>query len=75
MNERIEQILKQATEDIMGVNVVNQHKFAELIIRESARVSRRYADDGVYSDHYDDCGLDCLPGDMEQHTLEHFGLK
>lgn len=36
MNERIQQILKQATEDILGVKVVNHNKFAELIIQQCA---------------------------------------
>lgn len=39
MHPRIEQLLKQATENIMGVDVVNQNQFAELLIRECAYVA------------------------------------
>lgn len=39
MHPRIEQLLKQATENIMGVDVVNQNQFAELLIRECAYIA------------------------------------
>jgi hypothetical protein len=34
MNDRFKELLKTSTNDIMGVKVVDQKKFAELIIRE-----------------------------------------
>ena len=36
MNQRTQELLKQATEDILGVPVVNHKKFAELIVKECA---------------------------------------
>jgi hypothetical protein len=34
MNERILELLKQATYDVLGVNQVDQQLFAELIVEE-----------------------------------------
>jgi len=34
MNPRIQELAQQATEDILGVKIVNQQHFAELIIAE-----------------------------------------
>lgn len=34
MNTIIEQLAQDATEDILGVKILNRNKFAELIIRE-----------------------------------------
>ena len=33
MNERIEQLMNQSTEDILGVKIVDHKKFAELIVK------------------------------------------
>lgn len=38
MNANIQKILNQATEDILGVNVVNQELFARLLIEECATI-------------------------------------
>ena len=59
MNERVEQISKQATDDILGVKVVNQKEFAELLVRECIEVLSE--DDGAT--HH------------EQLLLNHFGVK
>ena len=34
MNQRIQELLQQATDDIMGMPIVDQKKFAELIVAE-----------------------------------------
>ena len=34
MNDRIKQLLEQSTEHIMGVPVVNQKRFADMIVKE-----------------------------------------
>lgn len=39
MNKRYQEILSKATEDIMGVKVVNQEQFAELLVRECAYIA------------------------------------
>ena len=37
MNERIRKLAELATEDILGVKILNKEKFADLIIRESVQ--------------------------------------
>lgn len=39
MNTRYQEILAKATEDIMGVKVVNQERFAELLVRECSYIA------------------------------------
>ena len=39
MNTRIEELLNLATEDILGVPLVNQEKFAELIIKDAIAIA------------------------------------
>jgi hypothetical protein len=34
MNSRVQELAQQATEDILGVKVLNQQHFAELIVAE-----------------------------------------
>ena len=36
MNKRLDELAKQATEDILGVKILNKNRFAELIVRECA---------------------------------------
>jgi hypothetical protein len=36
MNERIQQLLKESTYDVLGVKQIDQKKFAELLIEECA---------------------------------------
>ena len=43
MNPRIQELAQQATEDILGVKVLNQQHFAELIVQECARVLEQQA--------------------------------
>jgi hypothetical protein len=38
MNEHIQKILNKATEDILGVPVVNQEMFSRLLIEECAKI-------------------------------------
>jgi len=39
MNERVKDLLKQSTYEILGVPQVDQKQFAELIIKECARIA------------------------------------
>lgn len=41
MNVVIKKLKKQATEDIMGVPVLNAELFAELIVQECAEIARQ----------------------------------
>ena len=41
MNEIINKLKKQATEDILGVPILNAELFAESIIRECAEIARQ----------------------------------
>jgi len=42
MNDRLQALADQATEDILGVPILNQKLFAELIVRECAEVCDAY---------------------------------
>jgi hypothetical protein len=50
MNQRLQELLQHATEDILGVPLVNQQKFAELIVLECARKIEDMIDSGWYAD-------------------------
>jgi hypothetical protein len=62
MNKRIDDLLKQATDNILGVPVVDQKKFAELIVRECMNVANTYQNRGS----------NCYVDDM---IAEHFGVE
>jgi len=64
MNNRIEEILKQSTHDTMGVKQVDQKQFAELIVRECAKI----ADDGFGSTNFGN-------GISGAQVLKHFGVE
>jgi hypothetical protein len=36
MNERMQQLVAEATHDVLGVKQVDQNKFAELLVKECA---------------------------------------
>ena len=40
MNSRLQQLADQATEDILGVPVLNQKQFAELIVQECVSIAQ-----------------------------------
>ena len=40
MNSRLQQLADQATEDILGVPILNQERFARLIVEECAAIAR-----------------------------------
>jgi hypothetical protein len=46
MNDKIKQLQEQATEDILGVKIVNHQRFAELIIRECVDIAEQTRYDG-----------------------------
>lgn len=64
-------------EDIWGGSNETQklEKFAELIVKECAKAAYKYTDDSKNYEHYDDIGWDCLPGDLQSHIKEHFGVE
>jgi hypothetical protein len=63
MNQRIQELLQQATEDILGVPVVNHKKFAELIVRECI-------------DTVSDCSVEyCTRPQIVSEIKEHFGVE
>ena len=78
MNERIKQII-----DICGLYLSPDNPevlekelefFAELIVRECAKAAYLYTSDSKNYEHYDNMGWDCLPGDLQSHIKEHFGV-
>ena len=90
MNERIrelaEQAAKQVSDDLRKEDEAKwysdlpmdqskfQEKFAELIVRECAKAAYLYTSDSKNYEHYDNMGWDCLPGDLQSHIKEHFGV-
>jgi hypothetical protein len=44
MNELIQELLQQSTDNVLGVPVVNQKKFAELIVQGCADIINHRAD-------------------------------
>jgi hypothetical protein len=62
MNERINELAKQATEDILGVKILNKDRFAELIVRECVCVSENHLSDEA-------------AGYIRQAIKEHFGVE
>ena len=41
MNARLQQLADQATEDILGMPILNQERFAQLIVRECLKIVNR----------------------------------
>jgi hypothetical protein len=80
MNERIlEKLYKQSLIETEGDGFpdieMDVKKFAELIVKECAKVAYEYASDSENYDHYEDIGWDCLPSDLKSHIKEHFGVE
>jgi len=82
MNERIQQLAEQALNEYSAtyhneakIPEAYLNKFAELIVRECAKAAYKYTDDSKNYEHYDDIGWDCLPGDLQSHIKEHFGVE
>jgi hypothetical protein len=63
MNERIQELINQATDDILGVKVLDKRMFAELIVKECAEVASK-----VVVDHE---GVDF---GLVEKCYEHFGV-
>jgi len=59
MNNRLQDLADQATENILGVPILNQKLFAELIVRECAQVAN------INSHQWQ------VPGEF---VLKHFGI-
>ena len=62
MNEKIKELIDKATDNILGVPVVNQTKFAELIVQECADHINSSSD--RYRREY-----------FANKILTHFGIK
>ena len=63
MNERIKELINQATDDILGVKVLDKRMFAELIVKECAEVASK-----VVVEHE---GVDF---GLVEKCYEHFGV-
>jgi hypothetical protein len=64
MNERIKELINQATDDILGVKVLDKRMFAELIVKECAEVASK-----VVVEHE---GVDF---GLVEKCYEHFGVR
>ena len=51
MNSRIEALLKESTNDILGVPVVDQEKFARAIIQDCVDILSDYSGKVIWDDH------------------------
>jgi hypothetical protein len=77
MNERIKELLKQATTDINPedrewvFSRVDQAKFAELIVRECVRFVAKRKNQAID----DGCNVDEAMSVAEMDLLEHFGVE
>jgi hypothetical protein len=71
MNPQIQEILNKSIDDIMGVAVVNQEKFARLLIEECAKIcdELKFVKDGP---SHEVAYQRALCG---QAIMENFGLK
>jgi len=66
MNERIKQLRAQATDNILGVKILDDEKFAELIVQDCLDIVNRKE----YSYHEAD-----PLWETAQLIKEHFGVK
>jgi hypothetical protein len=66
MNERIKQLREQAIDDILGVKILDDEKFAELIVQDCLDIVNRKE----YSYHEAD-----PLWETAQLIKEHFGVK
>ena len=64
MNERIQELINQSTDDILGVKVLDKRMFAELIVKECAEVASK-----VVVEHE---GVDF---GLVEKCYEHFGVE
>ena len=74
MNERINELLKTATDNILGVPVVNQKKFAELIVKEC----RDIVEQDMKLAHIQMIPLTLekyANGRLKEKIREHFGVE
>jgi len=68
MNPRIQDLAQQATQDIMGVPIVDQQKFAELIVRECIDIAKN-VDKNPYLDEHDHARQ------IIKNIGKHFGVE
>lgn len=79
MNERITELLKTATDNILGVPVVDQKKFAKLIVKECLSIvkSNTYGPNGEYDYSYSDesAAADDRAETIYKDITHHFGVE
>ena len=66
MNERIKQLREQATDNILGVKILDDEKFAELIVQECVRY---FNED--YQRDFDNLWRE----DLSKGIKKHFGVE
>jgi hypothetical protein len=71
MNPQIQEILNKSTDDIMGVPIVDQERFARLLIEECAKIcdELKFVKDGPSHEVAYQRAL------CSQAIMENFGLK
>lgn len=74
MNEPLKQIAIKAQVEHC-ISHVRLQEFAELIVKECAKVAYKYTSDSENYEFYADIGWDCLPNDLQSQIKEHFGIE
>ena len=74
MNETLKTIAIKAQVEHC-ISHVRLEEFAELIVKECAKIAYESASDPENYKYYDEVGWDCLPGDLQSEIEEHFGVK
>ena len=64
MNERIRELLDQSTDNILGMPIVNQEKFAELIVQECINQVEVF-----------NARMDAGPRHIVEAIKQHFGVR
>ena len=73
MNERIQELAKQSTDDILGVKILDQKKFAQLIVQECADISKQSQWSEAKGEYYE--GFNEAIIYVSNKIKQHFGVE
>ncbi len=71
MNEEIvKKLIKQATEDVLGVKQVDQKLYTELVVNECAQVCQKVTNSGMFDGNQQYASAYC-----RDEIKRHFGME
>ena len=73
MNERIQELAKQSTDDFLGVKILDQKKFAQLIVQECADISKQSQWSEAKGEYYE--GFNEAMIYVSNKIKQHFGVE